>query len=422
MANQADVNALLYHIFSQEEKLNKGHVEDPVVTLVDEILHSAITLHSSDIHLQPQENAFVIRYRIDGILYDQKKLPATQAPLVVSRLKVLANLDIAERRIPQDGRFRATIGSNTVDQKNAVIDFRVATFPTLYGEKMVLRILDRSLRLLALDALGLQQDLYDQLKAITQRQHGLFLVTGPTGCGKSTMLYALISALNMHTKNIVTIEDPIEYELSGITQSQVNPKIGFTFENGLRAILRQDPDVIMIGEIRDKATAHIAIESALTGHLVLSTLHTNDASSAVARLLEMGVEPFLISATLSGVLAQRLVRRLCDVCKKEEVLPAFGQELLRKSSDAEIKAYGPQGCKECSNIGYKGRIGLFELLTINDIFRELIMSSGDAASLRKEARKQAMKTIFCDGLEKLKAGITSLDEIMLIKVDEAMSE
>lgn len=413
MALEPDLKVAVYHIFSQEEKLKKGQAEDPVVTLVDTVFYNAIVMHASDIHLQPQDSAFVVRYRIDGVLYDQQRLPASQAPLVISRLKVLSGLDIAQRRLPQDGRFRATISSQNSSDREHLIDFRISTFPTLYGEKMAIRILDRSLRLLALDSLGLRADMHDQLKAITNRPHGLFLVTGPTGCGKSTMLYSLISALNMSTKNIVTIEDPIEYELQGITQSQVNPGIGFTFENGLRAILRQDPDIILIGEIRDKATAHIAIESALTGHLVLSTLHTNDAASAVARLMEMGVEPFLISATLAGVLAQRLVRRLCEACKKEVVKDVFGKVQTVQE---------PVGCKECCNIGYKGRIGLFELLTINDAMRELIMNKVDAAQLRSQAHAQGMMTLFQDGLDKMKLGITSLDELVLIKMSESSDE
>lgn len=414
MAVEPDLKVTMYHILSQEEKLKKGLAQDPIVILVDMLFYNAITMQASDIHLQPQDSIFVIRYRIDGTLYDQQRLAIAQAPLIISRLKVLANLDIAERRIPQDGRFRATISTDDSSSPAHVIDFRISTFPTLYGEKMVIRILDRSLRLLALDSLGLQTGMLDQLKSIIQRPHGLFLVTGPTGCGKTTMLYALISALNMRTKNIVTIEDPIEYELSGITQSQVNAKIGFTFENGLRAILRQDPDIIMIGEIRDKITAQIAVEASLTGHLVLSTLHTNNATSAIARLLEMSVEPFLISATLTGVLAQRLVRRLCDACKKEISRPLCHDVQLKEVATA----YAPQGCKECHNIGYKGRIGLFELLAISDSLRELVMKKVDAAQLRKEALEQGMKTLFQDGLEKMKQGITSLDEVMLIKTSE----
>lgn len=409
----AKTDNLVYHILCPEEKLALGVNEDAIVTLVDELLYHAIMLQASDIHLQPQEHTFIVRYRIDGMLYNQCVLQQIQAPLVVSRLKVLANLDIAERRIPQDGRFRASASAYNVEEKR-IIDFRVSTFPTLYGEKMVIRILDRSLSLLSLDGLGLSANVYEQLVALTKRPHGLFLVTGPTGCGKTTMLYALIAAMNVEAKNIVTIEDPIEYELTGITQSQINPKAGFTFENGLRAILRQDPDIIMIGEIRDRVTAHIAIEAALTGHLVLSTLHTNDAPSAVARLLEMDIEPFLISATLVGVLAQRLVRRLCAACKQT-------QEKMYSSSkvDREYRIYIPKGCKSCNRTGYKGRIGLFELLMINDIFAEHIMKKASAATLRSTACAHGMKILSQDGLEKMHQGITSLDEVLLVQGEEA---
>lgn len=418
----------MYHVLGREEKLKRGIVQDPTVDLVDVLLYDAIHEHASDIHLQPHENALAVRCRIDGVLYDRHEFDLVQAPLVLSRLKILANLDIAEKRLPQDGRFKVIVDlpgepqisawGKSGDVKEHLIDFRVATFPTLYGEKMVIRILDRSLRLLSLDSLGLQKSMLDQLSTVINHPHGLFLVTGPTGCGKTTMLYALISALNTSEKNIVTIEDPIEYELDGITQSQVNNKAGFTFENGLRAILRQDPDIIMVGEIRDKETAHIAIESALTGHLVLSTLHTNDAASAASRLLEMGTEPFLMSATLVGVLAQRLARRLCNSCKQEKPLDKTQQEFIALHGGNVKTSFVPVGCRACNNIGYKGRIGIFELLLIDEPIKELILHKADALALKNNAVKRTMITLLADGIAKLEAGITSLDEVLQLVAEE----
>ncbi len=406
-----------YCIRSQEEKLILGITEDPIIQLVDEILFTAIARQASDIHLQPQEHSFLIRYRIDGILYDQYELAKEQAPLIISRLKILAHLDIAERRVPQDGRLRAIAQSENDTTASNIIDFRIATFPTLYGEKMVVRILDRSLRLLTLQALGLSDSLFVQLNKIMQQPHGLFLVTGPTGCGKTTMLYALIAAMNTHKKNIVTIEDPVEYELAGITQSAVNPKAGFTFENGLRAILRQDPDIIMVGEIRDRTTAQIAIEAALTGHLVLSTLHTNDAPSAVARLIEMGIEPFLLSATLVGVLAQRLIRVLCQSCKKILKTTDIQGDAFFNLLTSTDTLYSSSGCRSCFNVGYRGRIGVFELLGISDDFRIHVMKKADVAVLRSVARSTGMKPLLEDALQKVRSGITSIDEVMLIKME-----
>jgi len=413
------ISQSLYYLFSQEEKLKRGASEDHVVALVDTLLHEAITLQASDIHLQPSASTLVVRFRIDGVLYDHLILESAIAPLVLSRLKILANLDIAERRIPQDGRLRVCLyDSGGMQPTERVIDFRLSTFPTLYGEKMVIRILDRLLRLLALDSLGLRSVMYDQLTASLRRPHGLFLVTGPTGSGKTTMLYALISALDIKTKNIVTIEDPIEYELAGITQSQVNTKAGFTFENGLRAMLRQDPDIIMVGEIRDKATARIAIESALTGHLVLSTLHTNDAPSAIARLLEMGIEPFLLSATLVGVLAQRLARRLCNECKKKTTATAEQQSFTTSNYGAIETMYKSHGCRQCHNIGYRGRLGIFELLVLNDTLRELVMQKADATTLRSEAVRCGMQPLLFDGLSKVRDAVTSLEEVYSLAIDE----
>ncbi len=412
MMRGGDAQGSAYLLLSHEEKLKRGLAQDPVIALVDTLLYEAISLHASDIHLQPTSGAMMARYRIDGVLYQRHTIDKEQAYAVISRLKVLANLDIAERRLPQDGRLRVAVAPANVLEHERSIDFRLSTYPTLYGEKMVIRIFDRSLRLLALDSLGLQKNMYDHLRTLIHRPHGLFLVTGPTGCGKTTMLYALISALEVNTHNIVTIEDPIEYEIAGITQSQVNAKAGFTFENGLRAILRQDPDVIMVGEIRDKATAHIAIESALTGHLVLSTLHTNDAPSAVARLLEMGVEPFLISATLAGVLAQRLVRRLCQHCKKMQMLDETQRVFMAQHGGSSTETFCATGCRRCHHLGYDGRVGIFELLTMNDALHELIMQRAGAAALYQEACTGGMQSLVTDGLAKVAEGVTTVDEVL----------
>lgn len=396
----------VYRLTSRERKLKQGKTEDPVITRVDEILYTALSMRASDVHIQPHEQSVVVRYRIDGVLYDQCIVDHAQAPLIISRCKVLAQLDIAQRRLPQDGHFKVL-----VDDAQEPIDFRIATFPTLYGEKIVIRILDRSQRLLGLDSLGMSEGMLSLLKALIRRPHGLFLVTGPTGSGKTTMLYAVLSALNTRSHNIVTIEDPIEYELAGITQSQVNERSGFTFHNGLRSMLRQDPDIIMVGEVRDKDTAQIAIESALTGHLVLSTLHTNDAVSAVTRLLEMGVEPFLLSGTMAGVLAQRLVRRLCGVCKKQVPVSAYiAERALACGVKLEV-VYEPVGCLQCSNLGYKGRVGVFELVIINDALRAGILAKNDIGSLRALARSAGMHTLLHDAWSKVQQGVTSCKEL-----------
>jgi type II secretory ATPase GspE/PulE/Tfp pilus assembly ATPase PilB-like protein len=398
-----------YALLSPDDRLRQGIEQDPIIALVDDLLYDAIAQAASDIHIQPHENAIIVRNRVDGVLYDQRTIEHAQAAAVVSRIKVLSGLDIAQRRLPQDGHFKLFFHEAITDR---FIDFRVATFPAMHGEKIVVRLFDRAQRLLALDNLGLESIMYASLTQLMRQPHGLFLVTGPTGCGKTTMLYALISYLNQRTSNIITIEDPIEYELAGITQSQINNKAGFTFGNGLRALLRQDPDIIMIGEIRDHETARIAVEAALTGHLVLSTLHTNDAPSAVTRLIDMGIEPFLLSATLQGVLAQRLVRRLCDRCKKNGPPAQHVQQLAHNRT--VTTSYSPQGCVACSHRGYKGRLGVFELLTITDQLRSVIADPGCAAKLANY--DQAYTTLLDDGIAKVNKGLTALDEIVQLTV------
>lgn len=322
-----------YVLKSDEAKIREGIIQDPTVLLVDSILCKAIEVRASDIHLEPSATNLRVRYRIDGILYDQEPVSSEKSLLVLSRLKILSLLDIAERRLPQDGKFIVNFLSRN-------IDLRVSVFPTIHGEKIVIRILDRFAKYISLQNLGCNEDVLKKIKELIKKQSGFLLVTGPTGSGKTTTLYAILSELNRSTRNIVTLEDPVEYNIDGITQSQVNPKAGFTFERGLRSLLRQDPDVAMVGEIRDRQTAKIAIEMALTGHLVLSTLHTNDASGAVNRLIDMGIEKYLISACLIGVISQRLVRLPCDFCKYEKDL----------------------SCKNCFGLGHKGRTGIFEIL------------------------------------------------------------
>jgi len=383
-----DYNSNLYKILSKEAKIKNNVNDDPVVAFADEILWQSIKIHASDIHLQPDENEIKIRVRLDGTLYDHGSIDLNRGLAVISRIKILSSLDIAEKRFPQDGKFHAVFEDENGDSKK--IDFRISTFPSIYGEKIVIRILDRSTKLLELDKLGFNENVFDQIKNILNRPHGLFLVTGPTGSGKTTTLYAMLSHLNKPNVNIVTMEDPVEYNLDGVTQSQINLKTGFSFENGLRSILRQDPDIIMIGEIRDKLTLQIAIESALTGHLVFSTLHTNNAAGAVTRLLEMGAEPFLINAALIGVLAQRLVRKTCKACRQSPI----------------------DACVNCMHTGYKGRLGIFELLGLDESFHPLILEKTSATNLHELALKNGMISMYQDGLQKIQAKLTTLEELL----------
>ncbi len=406
----------VYNLCSQEEKIKGGISDEPVVATVDALLYKAIEIGASDIHLEPGQENMRIRYRIDGVLYDQDSINFKQKLPVLSRLKILSSLDIAEKRIPQDGKLRVKINRNLLGLDD--IDLRVSTFPSIYGEKMVIRILDRSQNYIDLNSLGLSSSGFDTLSGLISRPYGFFLVTGPTGSGKTTTLYATLSKLNNAQRNIVTMEDPVEYNLDGITQSQVNPRAGFDFENGLRSILRQDPDVIMVGEIRDKQTAQIAIEAALTGHLVLSTLHTNDSTGVITRLIDMGIEPFLINASLSGVLAQRLVRKLCDHCKQEVALTFQEQQVLKDKNFNSVKdlntSFKAKGCKHCFNLGYKGRTGIFELLVINDNIRDLVTQRPSAEKVRSQSIQNGMNVLFEDGLQKVQDGVISLDELLRV--------
>lgn len=399
--------ASYYKILSHEEKLKQNISQDPIIHYVDALLYQAICMHASDIHLQPEEDAARVRIRVDGVLYDHNPVQLQIYAAVISRIKILSSLDIAITRLPQDGKL-------TLLKDENIIDLRISTFPSLYGEKMVIRILDRSHNMISLEALGFTDRMLKQMHIITSQSHGFFLTTGPTGSGKTTTLYALLSLLNKPDINIVTMEDPIEYDLPGITQSQVNERAGFTFDIGLRSLLRQDPDIIMIGEIRDKLTVQIAIESALTGHLVLSTLHTNDAAGAITRLLDMGIEPFLINATLTGVLAQRLARILCPACKKEVTLTQEEQKQFAAYGIPLTTIFQATGCHECFNLGYKGRMSVFELLLIDDALRELISQKASSEKIREQALTSGLLPLMYDGLCKVKAGLISLEELLSV--------
>lgn len=379
--------------------------DQSVVRQVDALINQAIRKGASDIHLEPTARHLRVRMRIDGLLYDQTPIERSIMDQVISRLKVLARMNIAEKRLPQDGKF-----SLTFEQKP--IDIRVSTFPSLFGQKIVLRILDRAGHAMSLSQLGFAPTMLETIKRLTFKHNGFFLVTGPTGSGKTTTLYAILSALHAPEKNIVTLEDPVEYNLEGITQGPISNDIGFGFEQGIRALLRQDPDVLMVGEIRDKQTARVAIEAALTGHMVLSTLHTNDAPSAVMRLMDMGIEPFLINAALTGVLAQRLVRKICTNCKETLVKDAAAQHWCKQLGiPADMIIYRGRGCAHCDGLGYRGRVGLFELLVVSPALRAKIIEKPIFDEIYAQAVADGMTTLLADGIAKLKEGLISLEEL-----------
>ncbi len=385
----------------------------PIIRLVNSLLSQAIRERASDIHVEPFEKEVVARFRIDGILYNiltiQKRFQAS----IASRVKIMSGLNIAEKRLPQDGGMRIKIGGKDVD-------VRVSIVPTAFGERIVLRLLYRESALLALDRIGFSGDTLRRFNDFIGRPHGIILVTGPTGSGKTTTLYASLSKINSPDKNIITIEDPIEYQLKGIGQIQVNPKINLTFAAGLRSVLRQDPDVILVGEIRDSETAEIAIQAALTGHLVFSTLHTNDAAGAVTRLQDMKIEPFLISSSVLGILAQRLVRVLCTECREPYQMPAVEMEELEIRSTGELPTvYRAKGCPVCFNTGYLGRSAIYELLELDDEVRQLIMKNADAATIKAHAVKKGMRTLRQDGADKVLNGITSVDEVVRVTQRES---
>jgi general secretion pathway protein E len=383
--------------------------EAPVIRLVNLLITRAIELRASDIHLEPFEGDFKVRYRIDGVLHDMEAPPTRLQAAVISRIKIMAKLDIAERRLPQDGRIKLRVLGKE-------IDFRVSTLPTMFGESVVLRILDREAVILDLERLGFPDYDLANFRDLINRPYGIILVTGPTGSGKTTTLYAGLSEINSPERKIITVEDPIEYLLGGVNQVQVKASIGLSFSNVLRSILRQDPDIIMIGEIRDAETAEIAIHSALTGHLVFSTLHTNDAAGAVTRLLEMGMENYLISSSLIGVMAQRLVRVICPACKKEYT-PEVGvmEEMgVSPSEVGNLTIFKGEGCEQCAQTGFKGRKGIYELLMINDEIRELILDKTPSNVLKEKGRSQGMKTLREAGWRKVKSGISTISEVLRV--------
>ncbi|HOX55085.1 MAG: type II secretion system ATPase GspE [Candidatus Omnitrophica bacterium] len=379
--------------------------EAPVIKLVNMFIMQAVKDRASDIHVEPEEDKVRIRYRIDGILHEIKDLPKHLQSALASRIKVMAQIDIAETRNPQDGRIQ-------LKMENKNIDLRVSTFPTVHGENIVLRILDKSSVILGLAELGFSDNDLKDFDKVIRHPNGIILVTGPTGSGKTTTLYAALSTINTMEKNIITIEDPVEYELPLIRQTQVNPKAGLTFASGLRSILRQDPDIVMVGEIRDRETADIAIRASLTGHLVFSTLHTNDAASALTRLLDMGVEPFLVSSSVIAILAQRLVRVICPKCK-EKYSPS--QEMLKNLDLAKkVEFYRGKGCMRCKETGFIGRIGIFELLLINDTIKNMIAAKKSANEIKKAAVDSGMRILLDDGLEKVQKGITTVEEVLKV--------
>lgn len=391
------------------ERLRDLASEAPVVRLVNRIIADAVERRASDIHLEPFESELKLRYRIDGVLQAGESPPARLKAAVVSRIKIMAKLNIAERRLPQDGRMKIAL-------RGAQIDLRVSTLPSLYGEGVVLRILDREAVSLDFGALGIGGSSLDRLLAGLERPNGIFLVTGPTGSGKTTTLYAALARLNGVEQKIITVEDPVEYQLDGVNQIQVKPSIGLTFASALRSILRHDPDIVLIGEIRDLETAQIAAQAALTGHLVLSTLHTNSATGSVTRLLDMGVEDYLVTATVNGVAAQRLVRRLCDSCKSPYAPDSALAEHLGLSSAAsrDIRLYRPAGCAACNETGYRGRTAIMETLVMDDRLRRIVIERGDASAVHRAAVEAGMQTLYADGLEKALAGLTSIEEVLRV--------
>lgn len=391
------------------DQLVESSEEGPVIKLVNLMLVQAIKDRASDIHIEPFERQLRLRYRVDGTLYDSTAPPKALQSAIASRIKIMSNLDIAERRLPQDGRFRIKLAGREVD-------LRVSVLPTVHGEKIVMRVLDKGTLSLNLDGLGLSSDDLQKFKNAIDAPHGMILMTGPTGSGKTSTLYAVLTQLNTADVNIVTVEDPVEYQMLGVNQVQVRSEIGLTFAGGLRSILRQDPDIVMVGEIRDSETADIAVKAALTGHLVLSTLHTNDAPGAVTRMVDMGIEPFLVSSSVLMVCAQRLVRKICPHCKEaltvpEDVIKRLG---LKETEITSNTFHYGRGCTRCKETGFLGRIAILEVMAVTEALREQILHSNSAKVIKDLALKEGMKTLRMSGLEKAKAGLTSLDEVLRV--------
>ena len=390
---------------SEEGPEPSGAEEAPAIRLLNLIMTQAIQDGASDIHLEPDRNSLRTRYRIDGVLHEVNSLPKHLQASIISRVKIMGDLDIAESRIPQDGRSQIKV-------EGKEIELRISTFPTIYGENIVIRILDQSIALMGLEDLGFSKDIIRHYEILIKRPHGIILVTGPTGSGKTSTLYASLNSINSLEKNIITIEDPVEYRLNLIRQTQINLKAGVTFASATRAVLRQDPDVIMVGEIRDLETAETAIRAALTGHLVFSTLHTNDAAGALTRLMDIGIEPYLISSCVAGALAQRLVRTICPKCKEHYQPEEKAVKDLGIAMAKDLVFYRGKGCKNCWQTGYKGRTALFELLVLNDTMQDLIMQKAPSGMITKLAgENQGIKTLREDGIDKVLKGITTIDEV-----------
>ena len=415
LENRQDVEILdVFDSVAGHKDLLDNATQPPVIKLVNTVLFEAIKARASDIHIQPFESKLVIRQRIDGVLFDALRVPKGFQDEIVSRMKVLGGMNIAEKRLPQDGRATVQIGDVTVD-------LRIASLPTSHGERVVVRFLDKGARLYTLDELGMGEAALGRFRSLIKLEHGLILVTGPTGSGKSTTLYAALQEIDSSDLNVLTLEDPIEYQLDGISQTQINPKKGLTFASGLRNVLRQDPDIIMVGEIRDHETAEMAIQSALTGHLVFSTLHTNDAASAVTRLLDLGIEPYLVASSLVAVVAQRLVRRICPDCRhpvtnEDSQMAQIGLDARAFEDDAFFFGIG---CETCRNTGYRGRVGVFELLSIDENVGELIQAKANAAEIRAAGRKHGMRMLRDDGVAKAAEGLTTLDEVVRVAMRNA---
>ncbi|SEU14678.1 GspE/PulE family protein [Paenibacillus sp. NFR01] len=391
-----------------QEEIEETEITDedsPIVRLVNQMIQQAVSLRASDIHVDPGEGNLSIRYRIDGTLRTERIIPKQMQGFITARLKIMARLNIAERRLPQDGRIKMQF-----DYK--MVDIRVSTLPTMHGEKIVLRLLDLSSGVKNVDSLGFSEGNVDLFREMISKPYGILLITGPTGSGKTTTLYAALSQLNTEDANIITIEDPVEYQLEGVNQVHVNPAIGLTFAAGLRSILRQDPNIVMVGEIRDTETAEIAVRASLTGHLVLSTLHTNDAISTISRLRDMGVEPYLIASSLLGVVAQRLVRKICPDCREEHKPTEQESIMLRRYGLPDHVIYRGRGCGSCNNTGYRGRIAIHEVLTMNDHLRKLVTESASIEELRAAGKAQGMVQLMEDGFLKVSRGITTLQEVM----------
>jgi type II secretion system protein E len=411
-SKDAVMQRLLADVTEEEAPQEMGdlsHLKDlaqdqGIISLVNLIIDNAAKESASDIHVEPEETNVRVRYRIDGILYDKEILPLKTQAALFSRIKLLSQMNIAERRLPQDGRIRGRYSGKD-------IDIRVSTIPTIYGESIVMRLLDRETSFIDLEDLGFNKDLLKKYEGLIKKPYGMLLITGPTGSGKTTTLYAALDKINSPDKKIITIEEPVEYLLKGITQIQVRPKIGLTFATGLRHIVRQDPDIIMVGEIRDIETANIGIHASLTGHLLFSTLHTNDAPSAVTRLIDMGVENYLVSSTLMGVMAQRLVRKICTECK--ESYPASDDIRAELGPGVETLSRG-RGCPACMDTGYRGRIAIFELLTIDDDIRDLVLARASAREIKERAISFGMRTLYEDGIDKVKKGITTVEEVLRV--------